>query len=223
MNIDPPNLTTVILSALGGAVGGIITYMLSKVTADWAAQRVFSPRLLLSFDPGPHAKGFIVDSETIIYEPHPTYDDLKATRPMGYSMKYVRVRVHNARNRMASNCMPYLVGVQKQNEHGRFVDTSYCDSIPLCWSYSNPDSPTAISIPNGVNLHFDVFHTMITKGHLQPCLVTYPNAYHDLVSEKGVYLLKLMVTADGIPPSTIDLRVEWNCMWDEFKVSQYAG
>lgn len=213
---DEANVTAFIY----GVAGGLLSGALGRIFGEWGLQYLFGPKLQLSFDH--NESGYVVDTTVSRMEPpFPlTMGNEGTLVAMQYDVRYVRVRVENLKRRMASNCVVYLIGVKRQLDHGPYVDSGYHDSIPLRWSYSKDEEPVAKSVPKGVNIHCDVFSTMITSSKIMPCLTTHPTSYETLFENRGVYLFELMLTADGVPPERLDLKVHWNGEWNSFDIAK---
>lgn len=214
---------TSIWAFVAGAVVAFFSSAFSRVVSEWGKRLCFGPKLLLSFESSEHAKGFVV--KTIVFRTELAFPQTLAnqgqTVQVTFDTCFVRVRVVNIKSRIASNCVPYLVGFKKKNDAGRFVDVGYCDSIPLRWSFSDDDAPHGIDIPCGVHCHFDVFSTDTEIPEMIPRLTTFPNSYRNLFGGKGTFMYEILVTADGITPERISLMVEWNGVWDDFRVSRH--
>lgn len=206
------------IGTLVGAVVGFLSASFTKIFGEWLLVKCFGPNLLLSFEVGPHTSGFIVQTTNRTTIEQSTSTPYSVT--IDESVCYTRIRVHNSKSRIASNCRAYLVGHKKQNANGRFVTTDYCDSIPLIWSFANAGP---INIPKGVNIHCDVFVTLSGSNELKPCFAAMPLAYQTTFSEPGVYLYQIMVTAEGVDPVTIELKVDWKRDWKNFEVTKFTG
>ncbi len=60
----------------------------------------------------------------------------------------------NDKRRIAQSCRAWLVNIEELNDEGRFMPTSFRESVPLIWSYdAEADS---VDIPQGIRRYVDL-------------------------------------------------------------------
>lgn len=187
------------------------TFLSGALTALFAEpirQRLFRPKLVLSFDN---------DEECVSR----TFLSSLTLAVAGPKAIYIRVRVNNARNGMARECRGYLIGIEERNEKGEFVKTEYCDSIMLHWSCQRDETKyLPIHIPRGVNQFLDVVALQENKKDFIPQIHVVPNRYRSLFHRTGVFRFTIQVVADNVVPKTIKLTLAWAGDWKNFKVRE---
>lgn len=188
---------------------GAITFLSGALTAIFAEpirQRMFRPKLVLSFD-----------EECVSH----TFLSTKTLAVAGPKTVYIRVRVNNTRSRMARECCGYLIGLEERNEKGEFVKTEYCDSIMLHWSCQRDETKyLPIHIPKGVNQFLDVIALEENKKYFMPQIHVIPNRYRSLFHRTGVFRFTIQVAAENVAPTTIRLGLAWAGDWENFKIRE---
>lgn len=172
-------------------------------------------------------------SDFVALTPERTLVDYVALENNAY---YIRVKVTNTNNIAAKECRAYLINIEKKDGIGKFQPSIYCDSIPLAWSCQNiGEQYNGININKGVNQYFDVLatrheYTAAEKMYpppkasssgadiLYPQMKLQPYRYEGIFKEKGTFRFSVQVTAANADPKTIQLILEWNGLWDKFKV-----
>ena len=148
---------------------------------------------------------------------------------------FTRVKVTNDRAwriwsiRSIRQCRGYLVNVERKNpQTGKFESASYCDSIPLNWSYISGDaSHTGIEIHDGVTQYLNVVATYSNRPDFVPETPTLPFRYQLLFDpaasmpqgEVNRFALRLTirVRAEEVSPEEIRVVVEWHGNWNDFR------
>jgi hypothetical protein len=131
----------------------------------------------------------------------------------------IRIRVTNERKIVASGCRGYLINLEKQNHNGEFIQTNYCDSIPLSWSYlPDKESFEGVSIPKGIYQYLNLIGTDSRSKNFIPHIMVRPFRYTNLFNEMGTFRFTARLTAANVPPQTIKLVLKWKGNWDDFEV-----
>jgi len=130
---------------------------------------------------------------------------------------FARIRVTNAKPRMASRCQAWLVNVESQDDAGQFRPTVFKDSIPLIWSY-NAEIET-VDIPQGINRYVDLARVRSDVDGFQPQLrshsgeVLFPLRYGPLFTSNGIFRLTVLVSAQDVKPQQIKIVLSWDGAW----------
>lgn len=190
--------------ALGGAIG-----FLSAIFAAPIRDLIYRPKLELSFSGEEDCIAETSESTEIDSKIRESWDAI-----------YLRVRVQNKSKRIAKSCIAYLVGVEKQDEHGDFVSTIYVDSIPLAWSCRGEAAYSEIDIPYGTSQYVDVLKTSDRQDFVFPRWPLFPHRYVSLFNKEGTYRLTVLVAGDGIEPAMIKLIFVWKRRWDTFEAHE---
>lgn len=131
----------------------------------------------------------------------------------------IRVRVTNTGKIIAKDCRSYLINVEKRNDKGKFVQTTYCDSIPLPWSYlPAKESFEGIDIPTGINQYLNLIGTDSRSADFDPQIMIRPFRYTNLFKGTGTFRFTVRVTAANAKPRTFRLIFNWKGQWDDFEV-----
>ena len=139
----------------------------------------------------------------------------------GHSLElcYVRVKVTNSSltRRIAKNCVPYLVRLEKTGIDGEDPER-FQDSIPLLWSYRDEKEDKAIDIPDGLSAFFDVLYTRSDNDQFYWCFsAKEPKRYLPLRNQKDDFIFTILVAAENTAPEKIKLTFKWRGDWKNFE------
>jgi hypothetical protein len=120
---------------------------------------------------------------------------------------FFRVKVRNDTGRPQTSCRGRLIGLQRKDEFGEFVDFGYAERLQLTWGIHTPNGlPLTADIPNGEEEFLDVFFVtalgqiaLATKGFVAPNSLPHP------FSEAGTYLLTISIGSNENEPKRIQL------------------
>lgn len=198
------------LDQLGSPISWIIPFLSGAfvvILAEVAKHILFKPKLNLEFDEG---KGCIADTWEINRNGQKTAD-----------ARYIRVKVTNNSRIIAKDCRGYLINIEKQNKHGKFAPTVYCDSIQLAWSCQGKRNRyEAVDISKGVNQYLDVITTRNTSREFDPQIMAKPLRYLDLFKETGIFRLIIQASVAGADPKIIKLIFNWKGVWNDFSAKK---
>lgn len=195
---------------------------------DWTqfqADRWLDPQKLLSGFVGFAAGLFVESLKSLILRPYmklsfhenfvidaPTIDD---DTKLPSKARYVRVRASNRWRITAKNCQPYLASIERVE--GSTAKLLFDDAIPLRWSQREGDEP--IDVPPGMHFHIDVVSATRKESRFRPSTKRQPVYWNQELSKHGTYKLKIVLTADAMPPQQIKLVFTWQGDPSELKVS----
>jgi hypothetical protein len=177
----------------------ILSFALGFVSAVFAEplrQWLFRPRLALTFTG--------------------REDSITATRMTdGSGARYVRVKVVNAKRRVAKSCKGFLIKVEKRSYSGQFEDTNYVDSIQLAWScQGGDDARKPLDLVHGISQYLDVVATSETSNSFALQMSPLPLRYEPLwSSEQNTYRYTVQVSGDGVDPVQIRIVFSWKGDW----------
>jgi hypothetical protein len=185
-------------------VGSFILGFLSAVFVDPFREWLFRPKLQLSFDN---------DSRCVARTPE---------RGNGQEREaiYIRVRVENAKRRLAKQLKAYLVNVEIKNNNGEFEQSIYADSIQLAWSCRPLDARLdPIDLPKGIDQYADVIATNNYSNRYALQIFPLPYRYEQLFNnDPKILRFTIQVSGDGVNPETIKLIFMWKAQWDKFDI-----
>ena len=193
--------STPILSVLS-PLAFFLSGFLIAVFAEPLRQLLFKPKLELEFKEG---------------------QDFRTPTPMtsGRDSYYIRVKVTNKKRNVARGCRAYLVNVEKENDRGKFEQTSYCDSIPLAWSNQTlGEQYKGIDLSKGINQFVDIIATFSHTDYFEPQIVVRPLRYESLFKESGVFRFTIQISAENADPEIIKLIFKWQGNWSDFEVNK---
>lgn len=131
---------------------------------------------------------------------------------------YIRVNIQNTSQNTASNCRAYLINIEKETD-GQFVQTIYCDSIPLSWSCQEIGKQyEGVEINKGVKQFLDVVTIREGKIDFDPQIKVKPFRYLELFKENGKFRFTIQATASNANPVLYRLIFEWSGDCINFKV-----
>jgi len=146
---------------------------------------------------------------------------LNGINVMGSDGIYIRAKVKNEKKNIAKKCRAFLVNIEKKQEN-KFQSTTYCDSIPLAWSCHmiNNDNCEPIDIPHGVVQYLDILSMSRGRREFYPAIIDTHLSYRykNLFEETGTFRFTIHLTGENVEPQTLKLILEWNGVWDQFKV-----
>jgi hypothetical protein len=177
-------------SALGG---GLVAGLLSGVY-EHIRDRITRPKLSLSY--GESSEASLVSVVT-----GPTEGNLNHL--------YVRVLLRNTGQRIAKQCLVYLVSIEEVHESGNQA-TAFSDAMPLSWplnDYKRKD------IPNGADFYLDL--VKISK-HVEPWAFGVQQLYAShlaMLKFKGTYRFHLVATADNATSVRCAVDVKYSQDW----------
>ena len=200
-------------SLLSGLIGVLVGYILSELTK--VVRRVFSkPVLQLDFEEG---------DDYISHTPTGAKVDTPEGKRIELSGEayYIRIKVTNKRRKIARNCTPYLINVEKI-ENSKPTRTLYCDSIPLAWSCAGEDNKyIKLDLAKDVNQFIDLLETIKNYEQFVVFIYSMPFRYHEVFKQHGIYLFTVQVVATDAKPATIKIQFTWNGVWDDFEMKKY--
>jgi hypothetical protein len=180
-------------------VAPLLSFVLGSITAVFAEplrQWLLRPRIALTFTG--------------------REDCITATRTTnGSGARYVRVKVVNAKRRVAKSCKGYLVQVEKLSASGQFEDTKYVDSIQLAWSCQvAEDARKPLDLVHGISQYLDVVATAESSNSFALQISPLPLRYEPLWNiAPSTYRYTLQVSGDGVDPVQIKIVFSWKGDW----------
>jgi hypothetical protein len=178
-------------------LSNIATYVLGFLTAIFAEpirQKIFSPRLKLSFKDTPqHKVLFITDRVT------------------NRLVTYLRIGVVNEKRTIAKNCRAHLISIERwSDKKNKYKSSSLQDSLQLAWACKKPGEEfLSVDLAKDVHQFIDVVHAVKDEGRLEPHLYFIPLRYEDLFNFPGQFRYTIQVSADKTEPETIQIKFEW--------------
>lgn len=133
-----------------------------------------------------------------------------------HKASYIRLKVINTKSILAKGCRAYLIKVEKRNEEGNFLDTIYCDSIPLAWSCRDDKRFEPIDLPNGVNQFVDLISVRETTDDFRMEIQFHPYRYESLFQEKGYFRFTMQVSGENVEPVFEKVDFIWDGSWDSY-------
>lgn len=210
-----------IINLLSAAFGLLLGILLQPLTVLWG-RKVLGPHLELSF--GERDYGCVVKTEqreditvklsvaSVERRPPKAFTLARS----GEDVCFVRIKVINTKSRIAKNCRAYLVGIDMLHPSDLFTGTKFCDSLQLCWSYSDPNDTHSIDLPMGVAHYVDLLKTVKDSTRFFPAVNSMPAFYEKWFESNGTYRFKVTVVGDDATPQTIGVSFTWRQLWDEF-------
>ena len=184
-----------VISSAVGFLGGFFTALFAEPLRRW----LYAPHLALTF-------GTSIDFLTRTPESSPagSHDAL-----------YVRIKVVNTRSALAKSCRAYLVNVEREGSSGKFEPTEYCESMQLGWSTQAEQTFDALDLPRDVPHFVDIFSTRSTSNSFTLATKAIPLRYEQMLCTPGVYRFTVVVSGDGVKPTTIRPAVSWLGAWHQ--------
>ena len=107
------------------------------------------------------------------------------------------------------------------DEDGEYASCGYCDSIPLGWSCQGQNGRWRyLDLPYGINQFIDVIVTRSNSEFFDPQLMVKPYRYFPLFKEKGKFIFKIQLCANGIKPVNFALNFVWDGEWQSYDVGE---
>jgi len=128
---------------------------------------------------------------------------------------YVSIRIQNTGRSTATQCRGFLVGIDRKGEGGQWLQTDYCQSIPLAWSYStDDDARSGVDIPKEVSQFLNVFSIGEDTPGIRPATVPRTRRLNEL-TKPGEFRFKIQLSTDNGPTQLFGIHVSWSGNWDE--------
>jgi len=128
----------------------------------------------------------------------------------------VRVKVTNTRKTTARGCRAFLTNVREEDEEREFVQTGYCDSIPLAWSCQGEmkERFRPMDIPKDVNQHIDIIAIYTHETKFSPQLKVNLYRYVPMWEKKGTFLFTIYLHAENAKPVSCKVVFKWKGPWE---------
>jgi hypothetical protein len=181
---------------------GFISGALIAVFADPMRRWVYRPVLALSFDQSDH--------------------HITKTPEGDHEAFYVQVKAENSRAALARSYRAYRVNIERCGSSGAWEATTFCGSRQLAWEGPGNDPYSAVDIPRGVPLFFNVLSTREGSPAFSLSLATHLLAYHSFMFSPGTYRFTIAVSGDGVKPASIMISFTWTGIWNQFTVTKVA-
>jgi hypothetical protein len=120
---------------------------------------------------------------------------------------FFRLKIMNNTGALQRKCRGTLVGIQRKNELGDFVDVGYAQRLALTWATHDPAGlPTEFDLPKSDDAYLDVF-CCTTLGRVLICTkdFCYPNKSAPVFTEEGTYKLTVRVVSENSEAQNVHL------------------
>ena len=202
----PTESSSFVIALVGGAIG-----FASAIFAEPIRRRIFSPKLILSFEDNSDFRSRTLETATIL-DP----DVSAAPTHSAHEAEYVRIKVINDARPIAKECRAYLVRIEKKNTNGIFQSTIYCDSIPLAWACREENAYGSLDLPNGVAQFIDVVSVRSISNKYRLEIKPLPRRYVGFLQDKGTFRFTVQVSGENVKPVFIRIRFTWDGKWDNY-------
>ena len=177
-------------AAAVGLVSGLFSGLAGRRLEEW----LFRPRLVVEF----------IENETgFRTEGKWKRNDIE------FSEIYIRARVRNRRGRLAKQCRPYLVKLEKVDTAGRVTPTAFADSFVLRWPGPRRDY-AARDLPRDVNQFFDVVGILRNEPGWRFTFEEKFTEHAELADYRGTYRFTVLVVGDCVTPGSCKIDITYH-------------
>jgi hypothetical protein len=128
---------------------------------------------------------------------------------------YIRARVKNIGQHVATGCRVFLVGLHEVH-HSGLTATNWYDSLPLPWAGWDHQPR---NIPKGPEFYVDVMRVSKSFSAWRFSAKTF-GSQNALMNYRGTYRFRLLATADNAEPAACEIDVTYDGDWHNLRAVQ---